>query len=124
MEREIAREVERKSTTLPFYPKTGTATVADSTARMMEALKLDEKQLQIFKLNRPGLSFKEFLTAIRNHELLKEPKIAERKAYREFIRNCEDCHRKDEDGEMVLDKKKVSTSIHPLYDLYRFYKQY
>jgi len=118
------REIERKHASLPTYPKTGTVNVADSTARLMQALKLDESQLQQIKRNKTGLNFNEFLTVIRNHKVLKENPSAERRAHIELIRDCQEKHRKDENGELILDEKKIGTAIHPLYDWYRFYTQY
>jgi hypothetical protein len=128
LEREIiqnSRELERKKGFLLSYPRTGTASLADSTARIMSALELkDEEQLSDISKIKAGRSFSQFIDSIPRHRLIKASTGPKRRAYLEFIQGCKENHRKDGKGEPVLDPEKISSSTHPLYDLYRLYRDY
>ncbi|MFA5246933.1 MAG: hypothetical protein WC408_03530 [Candidatus Micrarchaeia archaeon] len=110
---------------LPFYPKTGSLTTADSTQRIMEVLGLkNEKELMRINERKQGMTFFEFLTLFRNHPLVTREITPTKQAYLDMIHTCQNWHEENKKGEPMLDDNKLDTSPHPMYDLYRFYKRY
>ena len=122
--REIEQETQRKNPFPQGYPKDGIANTPDSTSRFMRGMEITEAELEKIKELKQGRTFDQFAKHVCNHKMLAEKPGEKRKACLENIRVCLEIHPKDENGNLKLDRNKVDTSIHPLYDLYRVYKNY